>query len=64
MNKPVKADRILRMRELPPIVGIQRTLIYEHIRDGDFPRAVKLGARARGYRESEVLTWVAKRRAA
>ena len=64
MNKPIHQDRILRMKQLPEITGIQKSLIYELIKKGDFPRGVKLGVRARGYRESEILTWVAKRRAA
>jgi prophage regulatory protein len=58
------ADRILRMKQLPEIAGIGRTLIYELVRKGDFPKAVRLGERARGYRESEILAWVESRRAA
>ena len=64
MNHPVKADRIFRMKDLPKKVGIQKSLIYEKIKKGEFPKAVKLGARARGWRESELDIWVAKRSAA
>jgi prophage regulatory protein len=60
----MQSDRILRMRELPGHVGIKKSLIYELIKKGDFPRAVKLGERARGWRQSDIVAWVAKRRAA
>ena len=64
MNRPLSHDRILRMSELPSIVGIQRTHIYELIRRNEFPRGVKLGERARGWRERDINAWIAKRKTA
>ena len=64
MNRPLSQDRILRMRDLPSIVGIQRTHIYDLIRRNQFPRGVKLGDRARGWREQDINAWIAKRKAA
>lgn len=61
MNKPMQTDRILRMKELPAKVGIQKSLIYELIKKGEFPKPIKLGERARGFRESEVDAFLSKR---
>lgn len=57
-------DRILRLNDLTQKIGLKKSAIYEKIREGDFPRPLKLGERARGWRESEVDAWISNRRAA
>lgn len=38
-------------------VGLKKTAIYERIKDGDFPKPVKLG-RASGWVEDEIQAWI------
>ncbi|MDE0653910.1 MAG: AlpA family transcriptional regulator [bacterium] len=52
---------------LPAVVsacGISRSTIYEMIGRGEFPRPVKLGARAVGWRRSDIEAWLTSRPAA
>jgi predicted DNA-binding transcriptional regulator AlpA len=55
--------RIIRLRELPTYVGLQRTQIDELIRNGEFPAPVKLSdsGRAKGWLEHEVIAWQQER---
>jgi prophage regulatory protein len=64
MNQSIKTDRILRMPETEVKTGIKKSLIYDLMNKGDFPKQVKLGKRARGHRESDLDAWIAKRSAA
>ncbi len=52
---------------LPAVVsacGISRSTVYEMIGRGEFPRPVKLGARAVSWRRSDIEAWLASRPAA
>lgn len=60
-------DRILRVNELTRTVGLCRSTIYGRIREGTFPPQVRLGgpgARAVGWRRSDVMKWLAERESA
>ena len=50
---------IYRLQEVKKVTGLGRTSIYRKMADGTFPQGVKLGARATGWRVSEVEAWVA-----
>ena len=56
-----EVDRLLRLREVVSIVGVSRATLYEMIRRGEFPAPVRIGARAVGWRQSEVQRWLASR---
>jgi len=47
--------------EVVAICGISRSTIYEMIRRDEFPAPVKLGARAVGWRRSDIEAWYASR---
>ena len=52
---------------LPTVVaacGISRSTIYEMIQRGEFPKQVKLGARAVGWRRRDIEAWLDSRPAA
>jgi predicted DNA-binding transcriptional regulator AlpA len=51
--------RIIRLRELPMWVGLQRTQIDELITRGEFPAPIRLNetGRAKGWLEHEVVQW-------
>ena len=51
-------SRIIRMRELVERLGLSQATIYRAIVAGTFPRAVKLGKRARGWRSDDVQQWI------
>ena len=53
-----------RLPEVIAICGLSRSTIYEMIGRGEFPAPVKLGARAVGWRRSDIEAWLASRRPA
>ena len=54
-------DKILRRHEVEERLGVARATIYVWMEKGLFPRPVKLGPRAVGWRESAVSSWLAQR---
>ena len=55
------APEIYRLPAVVTACGISRSTIYEVIRRGDFPAPVKLGARAVGWRRSDIEAWLESR---
>ena len=53
--------RIFRRPHIEELTGLSRSSIYAYISEGRFPKPVKLGKRAVGWREDEVLDWIASR---
>jgi len=56
-------ERILRRREVSHRVGLSPATVYRMECRGDFPKRVQIGERSVGWRESEVLEWIAGRSA-
>lgn len=54
-------DKIYRRPDVEALVGLSRSTIYAMIADGTFPKPIKLGKRAVGWRQSDVLTWLDNR---
>ena len=54
-------DPVIRTHELSSIVGVSRAQIHRLIRQGRFPRLLKLGPRASGIRRSTLEQWLAAR---
>jgi prophage regulatory protein len=52
-------DRVLRIPEVIDLVGLSVSTIYAMIADGRFPRPIKLGKRAVGWKESTIDAWLA-----
>lgn len=55
------SDRILRRREVERAVGLSRSQIYLLMSQGQFPRQIRLGRRAVGWRESAIQRWISER---
>lgn len=55
---------ILRREEVERRTGYKHTTIYQKMKDGEFPKPVRLGARAVGWLECEVEAWLEQRIAA
>lgn len=54
-------DEILRKPRVLAAIGMGNTWLYAEIAKGEFPAPVKLGARAVGWRRSDVENWLASR---
>ena len=52
-------DRLLRLSEVRTRTALGRSTIYRKMRDGSFPKPLKIGARAVRWRESEIEAWLA-----
>jgi len=51
----------LRLPEVKRLTGLSRSSIYLQIKTGHFPPPVRLGGRAVGWVEEEILTWARDR---
>lgn len=45
---------ILRRKQVEREVGLSRSTIYQRMKEGTFPRPIRLGARAVGWRAGEI----------
>jgi prophage regulatory protein len=63
MPDTTKLTRVLRMKDLPPKIGLQPSTIYGLIAKGDFPTPFKFitGGRAAGWLEQTVDDWLSDR---
>jgi prophage regulatory protein len=61
-NTPLKGtamtETILRRPYVEKRCGLSRSTIYQLMAEGRFPRPVRLGKRAVGWRESDVTRWL------
>ena len=48
------AGAILRRGKVEQEVGLKRSTIYQRIQEGTFPRPIRLGERAVGWRASDI----------
>lgn len=53
--------KILRLKQVMAITGLARSTLYKYMVTEGFPAQIKLGARAVGWLESEVQTWLQSR---
>lgn len=66
LGKPTRAvranspdvTRILRRPDVERMTGLPRSTLYDKVAKGEFPRPIKLGAKAVGWRESVVNDWI------
>jgi len=59
-KEQIPSKRIIRLPAAIELVGLGRTAIYDRIKEGSFPKPVKLG-RASGWVESEIQAWIEAR---
>lgn len=53
--------RILRRQLVESQTGLSRSKIYDLITRDEFPRPIKIGARAVGWVEADVVAWINSR---
>lgn len=49
---------ILRRKQVEARTGLSRSTIYERVKTGTFPAPVSIGAKAVGWIESEIDSWL------
>lgn len=54
-------QKIYRRPDVESLVGLSRSTLYAMIAEGSFPKPIKLGKRAVGWREGDVLAWLDSR---
>lgn len=54
-------DKIHRLPSALDLTGLCRTALYNHLNEGQFPEPVRLGKRAVGWRETDLMAWVQSR---
>jgi prophage regulatory protein len=59
--EPEMTDKIHRLQSALDITGLCRTSFYNDLKAGELPEPVMLGKRAVGWRESDLMAWVASR---
>jgi prophage regulatory protein len=59
-----RLQRFVRKGDLPDYVGLRRTTIEELIKQGRFPKPIKLTERAVAWSEQELIEWQQERIAA
>lgn len=50
--------KVLRAKDVAEMTGLSRSSIYKKVADNQFPRQIKLGARASGWLLDEVTCWL------
>jgi prophage regulatory protein len=64
LRRPPPGDaerRILRRAEVEAKTGFKRAHIYSLMKEGKFPKALRLGVRAVGWDSTEIDQWIADR---
>ena len=54
-------ERLLRLPAVMAIVGLQKSSIYDGVKNGTFPAPIKLSRRAVCWPESHIAAWVDER---
>ena len=54
-------DRLLRRPAVEAMVGLRRAAIYDLVARGQFPRPVRIGARAVAWRFTDIAAWITSR---
>jgi prophage regulatory protein len=57
-------SKILRMPAVCEKIGIAKPTLFVWIRNGKFPKPIKLSVRATGWRESDIDQWISERETA
>ena len=56
----IDPDSFIRISQVINLVGLKRSWIYQKIKEGKFPRPIKIGSRASVWTRSSVSAWIQK----
>lgn len=51
-------DRFLRLDEVLHITGLGRNTVYRRIREGTFPKQIRIGPNSVAWRQSTIAKWM------
>ncbi len=56
----IRAEHVglLTLREVTKLIGRSTAAVYDDMKKGEFPRAIKTGARSVRWKSSEVFAWI------
>jgi len=61
-SKPaVPRDRLIRLPEVENLIGCKKSTVYTMLKNGTFPKPIRLSARMAAWSESSVLQWLQDR---
>src|SRR5450830_288244 len=58
MNRAENIDRFLRLNEVLHTTGLGRNTVYRRIREGTFPKQVRIGPNSVAWRQSAIAEWM------
>ncbi|HAL67334.1 helix-turn-helix transcriptional regulator [Pseudomonas fulva] len=58
MRHAENIDRLLRLDEVLHVTGMGRNTVYRRIREGTFPKQVKIGPNSVAWRQSDITQWM------
>ncbi|CRM05421.1 MULTISPECIES: helix-turn-helix transcriptional regulator [Pseudomonas] len=58
MNRAENIDRFLRLDEVLHTTGLGRNTVYRRIREGTFPKQVRIGPNSVAWRQSAIAEWM------
>lgn len=61
MRRFAMSNRIFRRPDVEILTGLSRSTLYAMMAEGTFPKPVKLGKRAVGWREVDLFNWLESR---
>jgi prophage regulatory protein len=53
-------DRLIKIDEVLKRTAMGKTKLYRMLKDGEFPKPVRLGSRSVAWRESTIDRWIAE----
>ncbi|WP_371231493.1 helix-turn-helix transcriptional regulator [Pseudomonas sp. QE6] len=51
-------DRLMRLDEVLHNTGLGRNTVYRRMREGTFPKQVRLGPKSVAWRQSDIMKWI------
>lgn len=51
-------DRLMRLDEVLHNTGLSRNTVYRRMREGTFPKQVRLGPKSVAWRQSDIVKWI------
>ncbi|MEF3102564.1 DNA-binding protein [Enterobacter sp. 10-1] len=52
------SHQLLRLKKVEEKTGLKRSQIYLYMKNGDFPRSIKIGPASVAWLESEIDDWI------
>ena len=50
--------KLLRLEAVISLIGMKRSWILQKVKDGEFPKPLRLSPRAVAWRQSDVMEWI------